>query len=51
VKVRQSAEGDLRRWCGFNVSVLARDGRRRNEALSKDEVEAVSTSWLNGKEA
>jgi hypothetical protein len=31
--------------------VLAREGRRLDEALSKDEAEATSSSWLHGKEA
>jgi hypothetical protein len=44
-------EGSLRWWYGFNALVSARDGRRRNKVLPKDEAEATSTSWLNGKEA
>jgi hypothetical protein len=44
VGVGQSREGGRRRRCGFNASVLARVGRRRDEALSKDEAEAASSS-------
>jgi hypothetical protein len=41
-----------RGWqCEFNVLILAREGRRRDEALSEDEVDAMSLSLLNGKEA
>jgi hypothetical protein len=50
VRVRRSGEGDRRRWCGFNTSVLAQEGRRQDKALPEDEVEAVSSSWLHGKE-
>jgi hypothetical protein len=41
------------RWwcCGFNSSVSAREGRRLNKALPKDEPEAVNSSWLQRKEA
>jgi hypothetical protein len=51
IGVGRSGEGD--RWwrCGFNASVLAREGRRRDEALPKDEAEAASSSWLNREEA
>jgi hypothetical protein len=42
-------KGSLGRWCGFNASVSAREGRQRDEALLEDEAEAVSSSWLNGK--
>jgi hypothetical protein len=42
--VELSGEGDRRRWCKFNVSVLAREGRRRDEALSKDKADAASSS-------
>jgi hypothetical protein len=45
----QSEEGSLRRWCEFNASVLAQDGRRRDKALLEDEAEVASSSWLNGK--
>jgi hypothetical protein len=38
-------------WCRFNALVLASEGRRPDEALLKDEAEAASSSWLNGKEA
>jgi hypothetical protein len=51
VGVGRSGEGGRRWWCGFNASVLTRDGRRWDELLSEDEVEAASSSWLNGKEA
>jgi hypothetical protein len=44
-------EGGRQRWCGFNASVLAREGRGRDGALSKDKTKAVSSSWLNWKEA
>jgi hypothetical protein len=36
VKVKLSGEGDRQWWCEFNTSVLAREGRRRNEALHGD---------------
>jgi hypothetical protein len=49
--VGRSAEVSLRRWCGFNASILTREWRRRDKALLKDEADAVSLSWLNGKEA
>jgi hypothetical protein len=32
-----------------NASVSAREGRRRDEALLKHEVEAMILSWLYGK--
>jgi hypothetical protein len=51
VRVRQFREGGRRRWYVFNASVLAREGRRHDEALSKDEVEAASSSWLNENKA
>jgi hypothetical protein len=38
-------------WYGFNVLVSAQEGRQRDEALSKDEVDATSSSWFNGKKA
>jgi hypothetical protein len=44
-------EGSLRRWCGFNTLVSVQEGRRRDKALSEDEFEAASSSWLNGTEA
>jgi hypothetical protein len=44
VGVGLSGEGGQRRWYRFNASVLAREGRRRNEALPKDEAEAMSSS-------
>jgi hypothetical protein len=43
-------DGSMRRWCRFNVSVLAQEGRRQDKALSEDKAEAVSSSWLNEKE-
>jgi hypothetical protein len=51
MRVSWSGEGSLRRWCRFNASVLAREGKRQDEALLEDEVNAASSSWLNGKEA
>jgi hypothetical protein len=36
VKVELSGEGDRQWWCEFNTSVLAREGRRRDEALHGD---------------
>jgi hypothetical protein len=51
VGVRRSGEGSLRRWCEFNASVLAGEGRRRDKALQEDEVEVASSSSLNRKEA
>jgi hypothetical protein len=50
VRVRWSEEGSLRRRYGFNTSVLPREGRRRDKALSKDEAKVVRSSWLNEKE-
>jgi hypothetical protein len=44
VGVRRSGEGSQWRWCRFNASILAREGRRCDEALSEDEVEIVSSS-------
>jgi hypothetical protein len=51
VRVRRSGEGGRRRWCGFNTLVLVREARRWDEALSEDEAEAASSSWLLEKEA
>jgi hypothetical protein len=51
VRVGRPGVGSLQQWCGFNTSVLTREGRRWDEALSEDETEAVSLSWLNEKEA
>jgi hypothetical protein len=42
---------EVGRWCEFNTSVSAREGRRWNEALLKDKAETVSSSWLHGKES
>jgi hypothetical protein len=50
VGVDWSREGSLRRMCGFNASVLALDGRRRDKALPENKAEAMSSSWLNEKE-
>jgi hypothetical protein len=50
VRVGQSGEDSLQWWCKFNISVSAREGRRWDKALSKDEAEAASSSWLNEKE-
>jgi hypothetical protein len=39
--------------CGSGVDSMFRfrlEWRRRDEAMLKDEVEATSSSWLNGKE-
>jgi hypothetical protein len=49
VRVRRSREGSLRWWCGFHASVSAREGRRWDKELPKDEANATSSSWLNGK--
>jgi hypothetical protein len=51
VGLGQSGEGGQRWWYRFNALVLAREGRRQDEALLKDKVEAVSLSSLHGKEA
>jgi hypothetical protein len=50
VGVGRSREGSLRRWCEFNALVSAQEGRRWDKALPNDEVEAASSTWLNGKE-
>jgi hypothetical protein len=50
VRVRLSGEGGRRRRYRFNASISAREGRRRDELLSEGEAEAVSSSWLHGKE-
>jgi hypothetical protein len=34
----------------MQYSVLAREGRRRDEVLPENKVEAMSSSWLHGKE-
>jgi hypothetical protein len=44
-------EGSLWWWCRLNASVSAREGRRHDKALPKDEPEAAMLSWLNEKEA
>jgi hypothetical protein len=51
VGVGWSREGGRWQRCGFNALVLAREGRQWDEALSEDEAEVVSSSWLHGKEA
>jgi hypothetical protein len=51
MEIGRSRMGGRRWWCGFNASILAREGRRWDEALSKDEEEVASSSWLHGKEA
>jgi hypothetical protein len=48
VGVRLSGEGGRRRWCGFNASISAREGRQWYEALLEDEVKVASLSWLHG---
>jgi hypothetical protein len=42
-------EGGWRRWCGFNILVSARERKRQDEALTEDEAETASFSWLHGK--
>jgi hypothetical protein len=49
MRVGRSGEGNLWRWCGFNASVLAQKGKRRDKELLKDEAEAANSFWLNGK--
>jgi hypothetical protein len=51
VRVGRSGEGGLLWWCGFNASVSVQEGRQWDEALLEHEAEAVSSSWLNKKEA
>jgi hypothetical protein len=51
VGVGLSKKGGWWWWCRFNVLVSAQPGRERDEALSENEVEAASSSWLYGKEA
>jgi hypothetical protein len=50
VGVGLSREGDRWRWCEFNVLVLAREGRRPDEALQEDEAEPASSYLLHVKE-
>jgi hypothetical protein len=50
VGVGLSREGDRWRWCEFNVLVLAREGRRRDEVLPEDEAEPASSYLLHVKE-
>jgi hypothetical protein len=49
VGVGQSEVGGQWWWCRFNDLVSAREGRRKDEALLKDEMEVASLSWLHGK--
>jgi hypothetical protein len=51
VVVGRSEKGE--RWwrCGFDNSVLAREGRRQDETLPENEAEAVSSSWFYEKKA
>jgi hypothetical protein len=51
VGVELFGKGGWRRWCKFNASVSTQEGRRQDEILLEDEVEAASLSWLHGKEA
>jgi hypothetical protein len=52
VEARQYREGaDSGGACRFNASVLTQERKRQDETLSKDEAEAVSSSWLHGKKA
>jgi hypothetical protein len=51
VGVRLSKEGGRRQWCRFNALVLAQEGRRCDEVLLEDKVEAASSSRLHGKAA
>jgi hypothetical protein len=51
VRVGRSEEGSMWRWRRFNASVSTREERRQDKALPGNEVEAASSSWLNGKEA
>jgi hypothetical protein len=51
VEVEQSEEGGQQWRCRFNISVLAQEGKRWNEALPDDEAEVATSSWLYGKEA
>jgi hypothetical protein len=44
VRVGLSGEGGRQRWCGFNASVLTREGRQLDEMLLKDEAEVTSSS-------
>jgi hypothetical protein len=46
----RSREGSLQRWCRFNTLVSAQEGRQWDKVLPKDEAEAASSSWINGKE-
>jgi hypothetical protein len=50
VRVGRSGESGLLCWCGFNASFSARNGRRRDEELSKYEVKVASSSWFNEQE-
>jgi hypothetical protein len=50
VGFRLSEESGLWRWCRFNASVSNREGKQWDKALSKDEVDAINSSWLHRKE-
>jgi hypothetical protein len=50
VRVNPFGEGSLQRWCEFNASVSAQEGRRHDKVLLKDEAEIVNSFWLNRKE-
>jgi hypothetical protein len=50
VWVGRYGESGLRWWCRFNGSVLPREAKRQDEALSEDEAMTASSSWLNRKE-
>jgi hypothetical protein len=49
VRVGRFEEGSLRQWWGFNTSVSAREGRRRDKASPEDEADVAISFWLNGK--
>jgi hypothetical protein len=42
VRVRRYGEDVLLCWCEFNASVLTREGRQRDEALTKDKTEVAA---------
>jgi hypothetical protein len=48
VRVGLSREGGRWRWYGFNILVLAQEGR---QTLPEDEEETSSSSWFYEKEA
>jgi hypothetical protein len=51
VEVGLSGEGGRRWWYRFDTLVLAREWRRQDESLLKDEADAASSSWLHEKKA